>query len=53
LLNVGIASLIVRLAGPAAGVSGNVLAGVIAPFAGVLIGFMWNFIGYKFFIFKK
>ncbi|MBU1045928.1 GtrA family protein [Patescibacteria group bacterium] len=53
LLNVGIASLIVRLASSSAAVSGNVLAGIIAPFVGVLIGFMWNFLGYKFFIFKK
>ncbi len=53
LLNVGIASLIVRLVGSGAVVSGNVLAGIIAPFIGVLVGFMWNFLGYKFFIFKK
>lgn len=53
LLNVGIASLIVRLASSSAAVSGNVLAGIIAPFVGVLAGFMWNFLAYKFFIFKK
>jgi putative flippase GtrA len=53
LLNVGIASLIVRLVGSSSGVSGNVLAGIIAPFIGVLVGFMWNFLGYKFFVFKK
>ncbi|MBU3964705.1 GtrA family protein [Patescibacteria group bacterium] len=53
LLNVGIASLIVSMVGSGTAVSGNVLAGIIAPFAGVLIGFIWNFLGYKFFIFKK
>ncbi len=52
LINVGVATLVLKiLAGT--GISSNLLAGVIAPFAGVLCGFMWNFLGYKFFIFKK
>jgi len=53
LINVGVASLIVGIVGPQFGISENVWAGIIGPFAGVLTGFIWNFCAYKFFIFKK
>lgn len=26
---------------------------VVAPFAGILVTFIWNFVGYKYFVFKK
>ncbi len=53
LINVGIATLVVKLIGPQLAVASSVLGGIIAPFAGVLVGFVWNFLAYKFFIFKK
>ncbi len=53
LINVSVATLLVKLMGSSIGVSSNVLGGVIAPFGGVLAGFMWNFLAYKFIIFKK
>lgn len=52
LINVGVATLALRALAETA-VSGNLAAGVVAPFVGVLCGFIWNFLGYKFFIFKK
>lgn len=52
LINVGIAILIVKLLS-GSGMSSSLVDGLIAPFAGVLCGFVWNFVGYKFFIFKK
>jgi len=53
LINVGIATLILTSFADCCTVSNNLLAGIIAPFAGVLCGFAWNFLAYKFFIFKK
>ena len=52
LINVGIATLILTSLADSA-IASNLLAGVVAPFAGVLCGFVWNFLAYKFFIFKK
>ena len=52
LINVGIATLILTALADSA-IASNLLAGVVAPFAGVLCGFVWNFLAYKFFIFKK
>ena len=26
---------------------------IVAPFAGILVTFIWNFVGYKYFVFKK
>ncbi|MBU4023045.1 GtrA family protein [Patescibacteria group bacterium] len=52
LINVGIATLILTALANSA-IASNLLAGIIAPFAGVLCGFVWNFLAYKFFIFKK
>lgn len=51
-INVGIASLMVNVVGPKAGFSKEAwanIAGIIA----VLPTFAWNFIGYKFIVFKK
>lgn len=53
LINVGVASFLVNSTGAMFGLEEKLWAGVAAPFAGVLIGFMWNFLAYKFFIFKK
>lgn len=51
-LNVGIASSVVNLIGPQFGVSEKIWASVGA-FAATLIAWVWNFIGSKFFVFKK
>lgn len=53
LINVGVASFLVNYTGAMFGLEEKLWAGLAAPFAGVLIGFMWNFLAYKFFIFKK
>jgi len=53
LINVSVATLLVKLMSSTIGVSSSVLGGIIAPFGGVLVGFMWNFLAYKFIIFKK
>jgi len=52
LLNVGIASLIVNVIGAQFGLSETLWANVGA-FIGVLGAFIWNFLGYKFIVFKK
>lgn len=51
-LNVGIASLIVNVIGPQFGLSKEVWAN-IGAFLAIFVVFMWNFSGYKFFVFKK
>ena len=51
-INVGIASFVVNLIGPQFGLSSSIwanLGGIIAAFTTVL----WNFVGYKFLVFKK
>lgn len=53
LINVGVAVFLVKVTGPLFGITTNLWAGAVAPFIGVLCGFMWNFLSYKFFIFKK
>lgn len=52
LLNVGIASLVVNLIGPQFGISPEIWAN-IGAFVAIICVFMWNFLGYKFFVFKK
>jgi len=52
LMNVGLASLIVNVIGPQFGLSETLWANVGA-LGGVLGAFIWNFLGYKFIVFKK
>jgi putative flippase GtrA len=52
LLNVGVASLIVNSIGPQFGLTETLWAN-IGAFIGVLCAFIWNFLGYKFIVFKK
>ncbi len=52
LINVSIASLVVNVIGPQFGFSPTLWANVGAVIA-VLSAFMWNFLGYKFIVFKK
>jgi len=51
-IQVGIASLIVNVVGPMFGTSLEVWANV-GKIAGITIASIWNFLGYKFVIFKK
>lgn len=51
-INVGTASLLVNVIGPLAGISPERWAN-IGALAAVVISLIWNFIGYKFFVFKK
>ncbi len=51
-INVGAASLVVNMIGPQFGMNDKIWAnigGVVAAF----VGFAWNFLGYKFLVFKK
>ena len=52
LVNVGTAGLIVNLIGPQYGISENLWAN-IGAFIAVFIGFVWNFIGSKYIVFKR
>lgn len=51
-INVAIASFVVNVIGPQFGLSSNIWANVGAIIATVCV-FTWNFLGYKFFVFKK
>lgn len=52
LINVGTASLIVNVFGPQFGMTENLWANVGAIFAAIIAA-IWNFLGYKFLVFKK
>ncbi len=52
LLNVGTASFLVNFIGPRFGISKNLWAN-IGALGGTVVAFLWNFAGYKFFVFKK
>lgn len=52
LLNVSIASFIVNIVGPQFGLTAEVWAYIGAILA-IICVFMWNFLGYKFLVFKK
>jgi putative flippase GtrA len=51
-LNVGVASLVVNLIGPQLGLSEKIWANVGGIIAAITVT-AWNFIGYKFIVFKK
>ncbi len=51
-INVGVASLVVNVIGPLGGVSAELWANIGAVIA-TFISLIWNFIGYKFFVFKE
>ncbi|MBU0476886.1 GtrA family protein [Patescibacteria group bacterium] len=51
LINVGAASLIVNLIGPQFGLSDKIWAN-IGAFSATFCGMTWNFLGYKFIVFK-
>ena len=46
--NVAVATL-VKSVGP----DTKLWVDIVAPVAGILVTFIWNFIGYKYFVFKK
>jgi len=52
LLNVSIASFIVNVVGPQFGLSAEIWGNIGAIIA-IICVFMWNFLGYKFLVFKK
>ena len=51
LINVGVASLVVNVVGPLGGATPALWANVGA-IAATVISLLWNFVGYKFFVFK-
>lgn len=51
-INIGTASLVVNVVGPAANISPERWAN-IGALAATAVSLIWNFIGYKFFVFKK
>jgi putative flippase GtrA len=52
LLNVGVASFIVNIVGPQFGFSPELWAN-IGAFTAIICVFMWNFLGYKFIVFRS
>ena len=52
LVNVGIASFVVNIIGPQFGLSIKIWA-MLGAFLAIICVFMWNFLGYKFIVFKK
>jgi len=52
LIHLGVSSLIVNFIGPQFGISKEVWA-YVGAMAAVFCGFLWNFSGYKFIVFKK
>jgi len=52
LINTGIASLVVNFIGPVSGISATLWAN-IGAIAATLASLVWNFLGYKFIVFKK
>lgn len=52
LVNVGIASFVVNIIGPQFGISAEIWA-LTGAFLAIICVFMWNFLGYKFLVFKK
>ena len=52
LIHVSVASLVVNIVGPQFGLSEKIWANIGALVA-VFCGFTWNFLGYKFIVFKK
>jgi len=52
LIHLGVASLIVNIIGPQFGLSEAVWA-YVGALSAVFCGFVWNFLGYKFIVFKK
>ncbi len=51
-INVGVASLVVNALGPQFGLTPKIWASV-GGIAAAIAGFAWNFLGYKFIVFKK
>lgn len=52
ILNVGVASVVVNFIPNFLGVSGQ-LWGNVGALMGTLVGLVWNFVGYKFVVFRK
>lgn len=48
-LNVGVSTL-VKMSGPS---GSHVWVNIVAPLGGIAASFIWNFVGYKYFVFKK
>ena len=53
ILNVGVATLVKALGPAGMGTDARVWVNIVAPLAGIAASFVWNFIGYKYFVFKK
>ncbi len=51
-INVSVASIVVNVVGPVAGISENLWAN-IGALSATVISLLWNFIGYKFIVFKR
>jgi putative flippase GtrA len=53
LLNVGVATGVKALGPAGTGGDARVWVNIVAPLAGIAASFIWNFFGYKYFVFKK
>lgn len=52
-LNVSLATLVKAFGPTGAGGNARVWVNIVAPLAGIAVSFIWNFVGYKYFVFKK
>jgi len=52
IVNVGVATAVKAIA-DAAGFPENLWGNIVSPVVGIFAVFMWNFLGYKFFVFKN
>jgi len=52
-LNVGVATFVKTLGPAGAAHDARLWTNIVAPLAGIAASFVWNFIGYKYFVFKK
>jgi putative flippase GtrA len=53
LINTGIATFFYTVVPRPESVTGNAWLNIVSPLAGILTAFIWNYLGYKFIVFRK
>jgi putative flippase GtrA len=52
-LNVGAATFVKAFASGSTESSAKLVVNILAPLVGIAVSFLWNFVGYKYFVFRK